>query len=158
MFFFGQYEHTIDAKQRLAIPADARAVLDASGTGGTLVAAPGEDDSINLWPERTFAEFVQASLSGAFLGDARLARLQKQLFADAKRCPLDSAGRIRLPEHLLAKYGLSGSVMVVGAMDHLEVIDAARWKEEQATAPGFNELLTEARQALAERAHRNPAS
>ncbi len=158
MFFFGQYEHTIDAKHRLAIPADARAVLEASGSGTTLIAAPGEGDSLNLWPERTFAEFVQAKLNGAFLGDPRLAKLQRQLFADAQRCPLDSAGRIRLPERLLAKYGLSGSVMVVGAMDHLEVVDAATWKEEQASAPEFNELLTEARQALAERENRSPQS
>lgn len=155
MFFFGQYEHTIDAKQRLAIPADARAVLEASGAGGGFIAAPGGDDSIYLWPERTFAEFVQAKLSGSFLGDPRLARLQKAIFSEAKRCPLDSAGRIRLPERLLSQYGLSGSVMVVGAMDHLEVIDPAKWKEEQVTGSEFNELLTEARQALAEQDQRS---
>ena len=158
MFFFGQYEHTIDAKQRLAIPADARAVLDAAGNGSTFVVAPGTSDSICLWPERTFTELAQASLGGSFLGDARLVEFQRAIFSQAQRCPMDSAGRIRLPERLLSQYGLSGSVMVVGAMDHLEVIAPDKWKDKQVTGSAYDDMLQEARQAVAAKQRRESGS
>ena len=41
MFFLGEYEHSIDAKQRLAIPAEVRDVLDPEVHGSAFVAAPG---------------------------------------------------------------------------------------------------------------------
>jgi MraZ protein len=45
---------------------------------------------------------------------------------------LDSAGRVRLPQHLIDHAGLEGACMIVGVDDHLEVWDPARWAEHDA--------------------------
>jgi len=157
VFFFGQYEHTIDAKQRLAIPADARSVLDAAGHGTAFIAAPGSDGAINLWPERTFNEYAE-NLGGSLLEDEDLIEYQQLLFSQSQRCTMDSVGRIRLPERLIERYGLSRSVMVLGVKDHLEVIDLEQWKQKQAARPADDDVLRRARQALAAKRRSDAAS
>ena len=53
MLFLGEYEHVIDAKQRLAIPAEVRDVFNPEQHGSAFIAVPGGDGSLWLWPERT---------------------------------------------------------------------------------------------------------
>ena len=52
MLFTGEYEHTIDAKQRLAIPSEIRARLDPKVHGQAFYLAPGANGHLWLWPER----------------------------------------------------------------------------------------------------------
>lgn len=147
MFFFGQYEHTIDAKQRLAIPADLRDVLDESTHGTAFIAGPGLNGQLWLWPERTFAAYAE-SLPTDPLGDEDLLAYEQWLFSQSQRCPIDSAGRVRIPERLLERYELSRNVMVLGVKEHLEVIDVVRWNASQASTPADDDVLRRARQAL----------
>jgi MraZ protein len=157
VFFFGQYEHTIDAKQRLAIPADHRAVLEKDELGSVLIAAPGSNGAIFLWPEKYFRQFAD-SLGGSLMGDEDLFEYEQMLFSESQGCPLDSVGRIRLPERLIERYGLSRSVMVLGVKDHLEVIDLEQWKQKQASRPADDDVLRRARQAYAAKLRRGGES
>ena len=59
MAFLGEYEHSIDAKQRLAIPAEVRDLLHPESHGSAFVAAPGGNGSLWLWPEKTFETLSQ---------------------------------------------------------------------------------------------------
>ena len=157
VFFFGQYEHTIDAKQRLAIPADARQVLESGGMGNALVASPGSGGAIHLWPVPTFKQYAD-NLGGSLLEDEDLLEYQQMLFSQSQHCALDSVGRIRLPERLIERYGLSRSVMVLGVKDHLEVIDLEQWKQKQASRPADDDVLRRARQAYAAKLRRGGES
>ena len=70
MLLLGEFEHAIDAKNRLAVPADIRDVLNASSRGESLIAAPGSNGSLWLWPETTFENladefFIQGNQSDA---------------------------------------------------------------------------------------------
>jgi DNA-binding transcriptional regulator/RsmH inhibitor MraZ len=63
--------------------------------------------------------------------------------------PLDSAGRVRIPDRLLQKFGLSGSIMILGVRDHLELCEPAAWKREQERLqPDTSDIWRRARQAL----------
>ncbi|MEY5032685.1 MAG: MraZ protein putative antitoxin-like, partial [Planctomycetota bacterium] len=54
--FLGEYEHSLDAKQRLAIPAEIRDSWKAERHGDAFIAAPGQNGQLWLWPERKFEE------------------------------------------------------------------------------------------------------
>jgi DNA-binding transcriptional regulator/RsmH inhibitor MraZ len=75
---------------------------------------------------------------------------ERHVFSQAARVPLDNAGRIRIPDRLLQKFGLAGSIMVLGVRDHLELTEPGAWKREQERVqPDAADLWRRARQALA---------
>lgn len=151
--FYGQHERTIDAKWRLAVPAEFRDALDEDRHGSSFYAVSQPEGGLWIWPQRTFENYA-SELGGTLLEDADLVRYRRQLFANAHNCGLDSAGRVTLSERLLEDHGLSRSVLVLGSGDHLEIVDPDQWREEQTAArtdPGF---VQRARQALARQRER----
>ncbi len=157
MLFLGEYEHTLDQKQRLAIPSELREVLDPKVHGENFVAAPGANGMLWLWPERTFAQLSQA-LGGSIVGDPQLQDFERTLFSQAARVPLDNAGRVRIPDRLLQRFGLTGSIMILGVRDHLELVDPAAWKREQERLqPATEEIWRRARMALAAHQQKSPS-
>ena len=146
MLLLGEFEHTIDSKNRLAVPADIRDVLLSQGSMAGLIATPGSNGSLWLWPETTF-EVLAAELGGSLLGDENMVDFERAIFSQSARCPLDSAGRVRLPERLLARFGLSGSVMVLGVRDHLELMTPLDWRAAQDALPSDREIWQRARKA-----------
>jgi MraZ protein len=122
--FRGQYEHSLDSKDRLTVPARFRGQLS---DGVVLVA--GLDPCVQLFTPRGYDEF-----SDKFLGDlnplSRKGRMMTRRFnARAADESLDSAGRVRIARHLIEHAGLEGACVVVGAGDHLEVWRPERWTE-----------------------------
>ena len=115
--FVGEFEHTIDAKQRLAIPSDVRDMFNAREHGGAFYATPGSKHRLKLYPELKFKLRLEK-----FSTDRRFRDYKRQVFSQSARVPMDSAGRVRIPERLLKQHGLSGKVFVLGMNDHLEVI------------------------------------
>ncbi len=151
MLFLGEYEHVIDAKQRLAIPAEVRDVFNPEQHGSAFIAVPGGDASLWLWPERTFQAIAQ-ELQGSMLGDKELGAYERRIFSQSARVPMDSAGRVRIPERLLTEHGLSGKAMVLGVGDHLEVIAPERWaSDREQLEPVRSDIWNRARQNVAGR-------
>ncbi len=151
MLFLGEYEHSLDPKQRLAIPAEIRDVLNPDRHGEALIAAPGANGALWLWPEKTFQE-LSTALGTSLLGDEDMQQFERLIYSQAARLLIDSAGRIRIPDRLLQAFGLSGSVMILGVRDHLEVCDPQAWRaEQQRLQPSQAEIWKRARQALADR-------
>jgi MraZ protein len=150
MFFVGEYEHALDGKQRFAIPAEIRDLLKPEVHGDAFIAAPGANGCLWLWPEKTFQELA-AALGGSLLGDEDIQQLERLIFSQAARVAVDSAGRVRVPDRLLQTFGLSGSVMILGVKDHLELMDPKTWKEEHSRLlPKQGDLWRRARQARAD--------
>ena len=134
MLFLGEYEHTLDQKQRLAIPSELREVLDTKQHGEAFIVAPGANGQLWLWPEKTFAQ-LSHSLGGSLIGDPSVQDFERLVFSQAARVPLDSAGRIRIPDRLLQKFGLAGSIMILGVRDHLELTEPEAWNASFRTGP-----------------------
>jgi MraZ protein len=151
VYFLGQFDHSLDAKQRLAIPAELREVLKPKVHGEAFVAAPGLNGSLWLWPELTF-EALSSTLGGSIVGDEDLQEFERLVFSQAARVPLDTAGRVRIPDRLLSAYGLSGSVTILGVRDHLELLTPEAWRAAQERLkPVQADIWKRARQALAQR-------
>jgi MraZ protein len=149
VLFVGEYEHSLDQKQRLAVPAELREVIDPKVHGEGFMAAPGANDCLWLWPEKTFRQ-LSLALGGSLVGDPTLQDFERLVFSQAARVPLDSAGRIRVPDRLLQKFNLTGSIMILGVRDHIELCDPAAWRaEQQRMQPASSDIWRRARQALA---------
>lgn len=130
MLFTGSYEHRIDEKHRLAIPADIRARWRTEEDGTGWYAAPWQERLIRLYTERDFQNRALKQAQALSLtpgGDE--AELQASFFGLSARVEMDSAGRIRLPEQMLMDVGLGQEVTLVGAGDRLEIRDRAEWRE-----------------------------
>ena len=126
MLFTGQSEHSIDAKQRLAIPAKYRNQWDAARDGGAWVCIPWPTGHLRLYTESTFAALArQGEMS--LTPDEDLAELQTTLFGLAERLEMDSAGRVIIPQQHLKLAGIGAEVSVVGAGDRLEVRNRGQW-------------------------------
>ena len=104
MIFTGEHEFTIDAKQRLAVPAEIRTTLEAAGHGTGLYVMPGPNGALWIWPERTFEEMTGA-IDASLLPAEETMDYEELLFPQAARLELDKSGRVRVPERLLRRAG-----------------------------------------------------
>jgi MraZ protein len=128
--FRGHFEYSLDAKNRLNIPAKFR----ASFSDG-LVLARWLDPCVAIFTPDGFDKFHES-----FIGDIHpLApdrrRLTRFFSGGSFDAELDSAGRVTLNAQLLEHAGITRDVVVVGNSDHLEVWDRKRFSEDQADLP-----------------------
>ena len=122
--FFGEYEHAIDDKGRLTLPARFRADL-AEG----VFLAKGLDGSVDVYPRDVWEEKVVARIGALdpLLPEARL--LNRHFFGGASHDVPDKQGRVHLPGPLLRHGSLVKDVTVIGSNDHLEIWDRSVWAE-----------------------------
>jgi MraZ protein len=124
--FLGQYEHTLDAKNRLTIPAKFRAQLSEG-----IVLAKEQETCIAIRPATAWNRFTEEMRDLGTFWDQDYRDFQRRYAAGAFDAQLDAAGRIMLPQSLIDKAELSREVVLVGNLDTIEVWDRARWRREE---------------------------
>jgi MraZ protein len=150
VLFTGEYEHTIDAKQRLAIPAEIRAALNPDLHGEALYLVLGANGSLWIWPERTF-EHMASALERSLVPAEEMMEFEELLFSQATRLELDKAGRVNVPDRMLKQAGLGNTVTILGVKDHLELRDPQQWKAQRELRLAKQmDIMMRARQALGE--------
>ena len=129
--FFGEYEHTIDDKNRVTLPARFRDALAAG-----VVLARGLDDCLDVWGRAEWDDTV-ASRLGALDPFSREAReLKRFFFAIATDAELDKQGRVLVPPPLAKRARLEREVIVAGVHDHLEIWDRDAWADHLTKVEG----------------------
>ncbi len=131
MLLTGQFEHSIDAKSRLAIPSEIRSRWRAEEHGAGWYAVPWPGPMIRLYPEVEFERRYRAGPLTLTPGEDE-AELQATLFGESILLEMDSVGRIRLPEDMLALLSMPREVVLVGAGDRLEVRSRDQWRRDRA--------------------------
>ena len=126
MAFRGHFEHSLDAKNRLSIPAKFRAALSEG-----VVLAKDSDPCVAAWTPDAHEQTVGRALTGLNPLGERYKQIQRFFQSNAFDMALDAGGRVTLSPELLAHAGIDREVMVVGVGDHVEIWDARRWREEQ---------------------------
>ena len=124
----GTYEHSIDAKGRLFIPAKLREEL-----GVTFYLAMGVDECLAIYPQETWNRFTVKFASLPMSQSAAM----RPLFANASKCELDSQGRIVIPQKLRKYAGLEKDAVIIGVNDRAEIWSAETWnaREEEEMTP-----------------------
>ena len=134
----GEYEHTIDEKNRLTLPAKFRHTF-----GDGVVLTRGFESCVLAYRRADWARLVESRL--APLDPLRRAtrELQRHFFAGAAEDTPDRQGRVTLPAHLVKHAKLGREVTVVGVHDHLEIWDRAAWRRELERVEGSAEDVAE---------------
>ena len=131
----GTYEHNMDAKGRLFVPAKLRELL-----GEKSYLTMGMDQCLAVYPQESWEKFT-AKFEAL---PSSVSKKMRPLFANTVSCEPDSQGRVVIPPALREYAGLSKEVMIVGVHDRAEIWDAARWRESQAaTTPEDMSALME---------------
>ena len=134
----GEYEHTIDDKNRLTLPAKFRAAF-----AGGLVVTRGLEGCLLAYPSPDWEDMVESWLAdlGPFSKESR--RVQRFFFAGATEAELDKQGRVMIPAALIQHGGLGRNVVIAGVRDHLEIWDSAAWRKELKEVEGSAEDVAE---------------
>ena len=142
--FLGEYEHTLDDKNRLTLPARFR---EAFAGGG--VVTRGMDGCLFAFPKEGWERFVELRLAGLDPLSREARQLARFLFAGAAEAEPDKQGRIAVPPALLQHAGLSREVVVAGVRDRVEIWDRATWRghleDVEGSADSVAERLAEQR-------------
>jgi MraZ protein len=134
----GEYEHTIDEKNRLTLPAKFRQAF----TDG-LVLTRGIDHCLTAYPRSEWGAVVESRLRelDPLRREGRL--MQRFFYSGAAEAELDKQGRVMIPAPLAEHAGLGKEVVVAGIRDHLEIWDRASWREHLAEIEGSAEDVAE---------------
>lgn len=133
----GEFEHALDDRGRLSIPARFRPELE-----GGLVVTRGLDRCLFVWPMDEWRPIAE-KLSQLSLMDADARRIHRLLFSGATDTAPDRLGRILLPAFLREYAELRDSVVVVGLLNRLEIWSQASWGAERAQAEANSAQLAE---------------
>jgi len=133
----GQYEHTIDNKKRLALPAKFRGEL-------------GDKVIVTKWLEGCLAVFTEAEwkpwsekLVSMTVSQAEARSFARTILAGAMEVALDKLGRILVPDYLKNYAGLKKNVIICGLSNRLEVWDSEKWEKYNSQAEkGVDEIVS----------------
>ena len=137
MTFRGIFEHSLDAKHRLTVPAKFRAALAEGVVLAPYAELPGAPRTLAIWTPEGFDEFMAEQVGGRNPAEPDVRKLQRFYFNGSLDVEMDNAHRVMLPVHLMDYAGLDKEVTVTGSGKCLEVWDRTRHKAN------LEELLTE---------------
>lgn len=147
MLFTGEFEHTLDQKNRLSIPAPCRQLLSPDTVGEKLYLVLGPNKTLSLYPERYYEQLVNRH-PAELIPDEKVLQFEQLTFGLARLLELDTTGRVVLPEKMIRRASLGREVIIIGVRDHLEIWNRADW--EQHVENGLaeqNQTLTRTRLA-----------
>ena len=122
--FLGEYEHTIDAKGRMAVPAKFRAQMDKGA-----VVSKGMGTCLSVYTMQRWDEKSAELASGKTSDELR--DFERRIYPSASEVELDAQGRMVIPAKLRTYAGLGNEVTVAGVRDHFEIWDRVAWQTYQ---------------------------
>jgi MraZ protein len=123
--FLGDFVHTLDSKNRLAIPSDWRKVFP-SGTDDRLVVLRGATGCVETHVRPEWLVHVSERLRKLTLYGPQDMALRRMWLANAQEQVLDNQGRLVLPRRLVEFAGLRGEVKLIGQGPFFELWSPAR--------------------------------
>ncbi len=129
MIFRGTFDHALDAKHRLTVPAKFRAAL----AGGVVLAAShevgeGSPRSVSLWTPDAYEAFTVQTLAGLNPLSPRARELKRFFFNSSFDSELDSANRVMIPPPLIRYASLDKDVIVTGSGECVEIFDRSAYE------------------------------
>ena len=134
----GTYEHTIDDKNRLTLPAKFR---DSFAEGA--VVTRGNDGCLQVFRRADWDRYVESRLAPLDTFSKETRQIERFLFSGASESEPDKQGRVMIPAPLLRHAQLSRDVVVTGMHDHLEIWDREAWARELAEVEGSADDVAE---------------
>lgn len=122
--FMGEYNHTVDTKGRLIIPAKFRESL-----GDEFVVTKGLDGCLFIYSQEEWKN-IEEKFRNTPLTTRDARKFSRFFFAGAATCELDKQGRILIPAVLREFAGLEKDVVLAGVFNKIEIWSKDRWLDE----------------------------
>ena len=133
----GQYEHTIDNKKRLALPAKFRGEL-----GDKVIITKGVEKCLVVYTQKEW-EVMSGKLGNLPISQTEARSFARIILAGAMEVALDKLGRILIPDYLKTYAGLKKTVVICGLSNRLEVWDEEKWDAyRKAAEKGVEEIVS----------------
>ena len=135
--FTGEFQHALDDKGRVIIPARLREEL-----GDRFVITRGLDQCLFIYPSGEWARIEQKLKELPFTrSDARA--FTRLFFSGAAELEADKQGRILIPQNLREYAGIEKEVMIIGVSSRVEVWSEKAWREYSSEANQHFEEVAE---------------
>ena len=150
----GEYEHTLDGKNRLFISNKLRSQIDVEEHGSSFYLVMGANGILCLYPEKYFQQIALAGAPGMAAPDEAVT-FERLTFALASKVELDRQGRLLLGEKLRKRARLDNSLTLVGVRDHIELWNSGDWEKYlEDNLPQFQNQIMQARQMVLQKQSR----
>lgn len=137
LMFIGEFQHSVDAKGRLALPARFRSLLEKG-----CVVTRGTDACLDVYPRDAWQKIAEkiAALPASQANARTYARLK---LAGAVDVEPDKQGRVLVPDFLRKYAGIGKEAVVAGLFDHLEIWDRDAWEKSRKNAEASASQIAE---------------
>ncbi len=123
--FMGEFQHSIDGKGRLIVPAKFR-----DGLGNCFVVTKGLDKCLSVYPMDQWKK-LEEKLAALPTTDPNARGIVRFIFSGATECEIDKQGRILLPSNLREYAKLDKDAVLVGISNRVEIWSKDIWAEYQ---------------------------
>ena len=131
----GEYEHSIDTKGRIAMPAKLR-----EGLGAKFIITKGLDGCLFVYAMDEWQR-VEQKLASLPMSRKTARDFTRFLFGGACEAECDKQGRVLLPANLRRYAALERDAVIVGVGSRAEIWDTAKWQQyNEESAEDVNEL------------------
>ena len=121
--FIGEYNHNLDTKGRLAIPAKFRSSFKKGA-----VVTKGLDNCLFFYSKEKWQEMAE-KFANLPIGPAKARAFSRHMLAGAMDVEFDNQGRITLPEYLRKFAGLKKKMIIAGLYNRLEIWEEVAWNK-----------------------------
>lgn len=133
----GEYQHNLDPKGRVAVPAKFREKL----SGGAII-TKGLDNCLFMFANKEW-EVLAQKLVALPLAQANARAFARLMLAGAKDIEFDAQGRMLIPDYLREYANLKKEVIIAGLVSRIEIWDAARWAEYKRKTEAASDEIAE---------------
>ena len=119
----GEYEHSLDAKGRLIMPAKLRADM-----GERFILTKGLDGCLFAFSQKEWENF-ETKLKTLPLSDKNARNFVRFFLSGATECEIDKQGRFLIPNNLRIAAKLEKESIIIGVGTRLEIWNKATWEK-----------------------------
>ncbi len=125
--FRGRFEHTIDSKGRVSLPAKYREILSSSFNDRLIVT--NFDSCLVAYPYEEWVK-LEENFSQHSIMEEDVQTFLHYFVSGATEATIDKLGRILIPPHLRKHAGLEKEIVFVGMIKRIQIWDKTRWDEK----------------------------
>ncbi|HRN74184.1 MAG TPA: division/cell wall cluster transcriptional repressor MraZ [Ginsengibacter sp.] len=140
--FIGEFEARLDAKGRFLLPSGFRKQIPEADA--PFVLNRGFEKCLSLYTQESWAPLFE-KLSQLNDFDPQVRQFKRYFLNGATQVELDTAGRLLLPKNLMEYAGLDKDIVLVSAIDKIEIWDKAKYQEffDNFSPESFSDLAKE---------------
>lgn len=120
----GSYQHNIDAKGRLIMPAKYREHI-----GATFMLSLGYDNCVRAYSPEEWKNF-KAKIDALPDEDEDVLTIKNVIYSNSAECEVDKQGRILIPQNLREYANLTGETVIIGMSNCIDIWDSKNWNDK----------------------------